>query len=235
MSRCRGRLGWAVGLTLLLVNVALAAEPETGASRSSMGVRRHSLKELRDQYVVKQRLDYSCGAAALATLMRYYFGDATSEHDVLRLLVARLDADERRVREMRGFSLLDLKYAAEALGYQAAGFKLTVADLVKLAAPVIVFVRPLNYAHFAVLRGISGGRVFLADPARGNVRMSIGRFQGEWEGIVFVLGKPGEERIGTHRLSVPRRDDIDPPLRSLNHLWESGAATIDLSRPGRFR
>lgn len=235
MSRCRRSLGWALGLTLLLVSVAPAAEPEAGSSRSSLGVKRHSLKELRDRYVVKQRLDYSCGAAALATLMRYYFGDATSEHDVLRLLVARLDADERRVREMRGFSLLDLKYAAEALGYRAAGFKLTIADLGKLVAPVIVFVRPLNYAHFAVLRGISGGRVFLADPARGNVRMSVARFQGEWEGIVFVLGKPGEERIGTHPLSIPRQDDIEPPLRSLNRLWESGAATMDLSSPGRFR
>jgi predicted double-glycine peptidase len=235
MSPWRRSLGWALGLTLLLVSVAPAAEPEAGASRSSPSVKRHSLKELRDRYVVKQRLDYSCGAAALATLMRYYFGDATSEHDVLRLLVARLDADERRVREMRGFSLLDLKYAAEALGYRAAGFKLTIADLGKLVAPVIVFVRPLDYAHFAVLRGISRGRVFLADPARGNVRMSVARFQGEWEGIVFVLGKPGEERIGTHPLSIPRPDDIEPPLRSLNHLWESGAATIDVPRPGRAR
>jgi uncharacterized protein len=233
MSRCRRSLALALGLTLLLVNVAVAADPETGASRSSMGVRRHSLKDLRDQYVVKQQLDYSCGAAALATLMRYYFNEPTSEHEILRLLVARLNADERRARETRGFSLLDLKYAAEALGYQAAGFKLTIADLAKLAAPVIVFVRPLDYEHFAVLRGVSEGRVFLADPARGNVRMSIGRFLGEWEGIVFVLGKPGEERIGTHPLSIPRRDDVDPPLRSLN-LWESGAS-IDLSRRGQFR
>jgi len=230
MSRCRRSLGWALGLTLLLGSVAPAAEPEAGASRSSLGVKRHSLKELRDRYVVKQRLDYSCGAAALATLMRYYFGDATSEHDVLRLLVARLDADERRVREMRGFSLLDLKYAAEALGYRAAGFKLTIADLPRLAAPVIVFVRPLGYEHFAVLRGISAGRVFLADPARGNVRMSIGRFLGEWDGIVFVLGKPGEEAIHAHPLSVPRTDDINPPRRSVNPLWESGAGSIDLSR-----
>jgi predicted double-glycine peptidase len=235
MSRSRRRLGWAVGLTLLVVSAASAAEPAAESSPSDIGVRRHSLKDLRDQYVVKQRLDYSCGAAALATLMRYYFDEPTSEREVLRLLVARLDADERRVREMRGFSLLDMKYAAEALGYRAAGFKLTVADLVKLAAPVIVFVRPLGYAHFAVLRGIADGRVFLADPARGNVRMSVGRFLGEWEGIVFVLGRPGEEAIGTHPLSVPRPDDVEAPLRSLPRLWESGAASIDLSRLPRGR
>jgi predicted double-glycine peptidase len=38
---------------------------------------------LRDQNVVLQRFDYSCGAGALATLMRYYFGDAVSEEAIL--------------------------------------------------------------------------------------------------------------------------------------------------------
>ncbi len=30
-----------------------------------------SMKDLRDQKLVKQRFDYSCGAAALATVLRY--------------------------------------------------------------------------------------------------------------------------------------------------------------------
>ncbi len=30
-----------------------------------------SMKDLRDQKLVKQRFDYSCGAAALATILRY--------------------------------------------------------------------------------------------------------------------------------------------------------------------
>ena len=233
MGRYDRSLCRALGLTLLLVSVCQPAELEAGPSSTS--VARHSLKDLRDKYVVKQRLDYSCGAAALATLLRYYFDEPTSEAEILRLLVARLSVDEQRLRETRGFSLLDLKFAAEALGYQAAGFKLTVDDLAKLAAPVIVFIQPLDYKHFAVLRGVAGGRVFLADPARGNVRMTIGRFLTEWGGIVFVLGKPGEEAIRTHRLSVPRADDLDPPLRAVNPLWESGAAGIDLSGRSRAR
>jgi uncharacterized protein len=226
-------VGVALGLALVLTAVGEAGEPATAGS--SPGVTRHTLKELRDQYVVKQRLDYSCGAAALATLLRYYFGEPTSEAEILRLIVAQLSPDERRLKETRGFSLLDLKRAAEALGYQAAGFKLGVEDLARLAAPVIVFIEPLDYKHFAVLRGLSGGRVFLADPARGNVRMTVGRFLGEWEGIVFVVGKPGEEAIGTHRLSVPRADDVEPPLRTLTPLWATGAATLDLSGRSRAR
>jgi uncharacterized protein len=231
MRRVARSLGPAFGLIVLLAPAGWAADSSIQAATPR--ITRHSLKDLRDTHVVKQRLDYSCGAAALATLMRYYYDDPTTEAELLRIIVARLSADEQRLRQTRGFSLLDLKYAAEARGYRAAGFKLTVADLTRLAAPVIVFVQPLAYKHFAVLRGVSGGRVFLADPARGNVRMTIDRFLGEWDGIVFVLGKPGEEQIHHHPLSIPRPDDVGAPAGSTTSLWESGAVAVDLA--GRIR
>lgn len=227
---CRG-LRHAVTLILLLVSVGQAAEPET--IRPGTKVTRHTIKDLRDKNVVKQRLDYSCGAAALATLLRYYFNEPTSEARILKIILSKLSDDERRLKETRGLSLLDLKRAAEELGYRAAGFELRADDLTRLAAPVIVFIEPLDYKHFAVLRGVFAGRAYLADPARGNVRMTVSRFLGEWKGIVFVVGKPGEESIGTHPLSVPRVDDVNPPLRPLSPSWESGAAVIDLSRRSR--
>jgi predicted double-glycine peptidase len=84
-------------------------------------------------------LDYSCGAAALATLLRYYFGDDTSEREILDILTARLSKEEQRRKARRGFSLLDLKQVAQLKGYQAAGFKLTIEQLTQLATPVMVF------------------------------------------------------------------------------------------------
>jgi hypothetical protein len=75
--------------------------------------------------------------------------------------------------------------------------------------------------------------VFLADPARGNVRMTIDRFLGEWDGIVLVLGKPGEEQIRRHPLSIPRPDDVGAPADSITSLWESGAVAVELA--GRMR
>jgi uncharacterized protein len=160
--------------------------------RGAPSLDRHTLKELRDRYVVKQDRDYSCGAAALATLLQYYFRDATSEQDLLTLLESELTAEEKRKKERRGFSLLDLKHVAEQKGYDAEGFRLTLSELSQVAAPLIVFVEPMGYKHFAVYRGMKGDRVYLADPARGNLRMSLGRFQREWKGVVFVLGKPDE-------------------------------------------
>jgi predicted double-glycine peptidase len=197
-SLCR-----ALGLTLLLVSVCQPAELEAGPSSTS--VARHSLKDLRDKYVVKQRLDYSCGAAALATLLRYYFDEPTSEAEILRLLVARLSVDEQRLRETRGFSLLDLKYAAEALGYQAAGFKLTVDDLAQLAAPVIVFIQPLDYKHFAVLRGVAGGRSVLLLP----------QLKGFYESALRLKRGPRARPAHDHRRRILDQDqaghEADPP------------------------
>jgi predicted double-glycine peptidase len=48
-----------------------------------------------------------------------------------------------------------------------------------------------DYRHFAVLRGVRGDRIYLADPSVGNVRLSIERFAKEWSGVALVLGKQG--------------------------------------------
>jgi predicted double-glycine peptidase len=231
MMRVWQGLGCALVLHLLAFGVAPAGEGAVSARSdpSSAVITRHSLKELRDRHVVKQQLDYTCGAAALATLLTYYFGEETSEPEVLQILTSGLTKDEQRLKAQRGFSLLDLKHVAQAKGYQAAGFKLTIEQLKQLAAPVIVFVQPLGYKHFAVLRGIDRGRVFLADPARGNLRMSIGRFLGEWDGIIFVLGKPGEEDISTYPLALPRPDVIQPELLGVSRLLDLGAFTTSLA------
>ena len=42
-----------------------------------------SWKELQRRNIVMQTRDYSCGAAALATVLRYYWGDPVGEDDVL--------------------------------------------------------------------------------------------------------------------------------------------------------
>lgn len=178
---------------------------------------RHTLKELRDRYVVKQALDYSCGAAALATLLIYYYGDITSEAEILSMLKENLTPEELAVKAERGFSLLDLKKVAQKRGFRAAGFKLTPEQVTRLIAPVIVFVEPQGYKHFAVLRGVQNGVVHLADPARGNLRMRIDQFAGrgnEWqEGIIFVLGKIGEERTTARTLQPPQPfTDVQPQL-----------------------
>ena len=183
---------------------------------------RHTVKELRDLHVVKQQEDYSCGAAALATLLSYYFGEVTSEKEILDRLLKPLSHREKVVKKQRGFSLLDLKRVAEMKGYRAGGFKVTFSQLTQVKAPVMVFLEPHGYKHFAVYRGFDRGRVYLADPARGNLRMSIGRFLDEWREIIFVLGRDGEEAIQEHPLSVPMSEYAQPELARFNGMIDIG-------------
>jgi uncharacterized protein len=231
-----GRFFWCVLILQPVVNgVSVAEEAAWSVPTSAQQtiVKRHTLKELRDQYVVKQQLDYSCGAAALATLMVYYYGEKTSEKDILELLNTRLATmteEEQAHKTTIGFSLLDLKVVAQQKGYQAAGFKLSVDQLPQLLAPVIVHVRPFGYQHFAVLRGVAGDRVYLADPGRGNLIMSIERFLDEWAGVVFVLGKAGEETITQYPLALSRVTDYPSlRLRRVAHQGdEVASSTVNL-------
>jgi hypothetical protein len=132
-----------------------------------------------------------------------------------------------------GYSLLDLKNAAEQRGYQDAGFSLTLEQLRQLSAPVIVYVRPLGYNHFAVLRGVAGKRVYLADPGRGNLTMSTQRFLNEWAGTVFVLGKDGEEDISNYPLAPDRLRDY--PHQRLPLLGNAGIRAMALSVDSTLR
>ena len=102
-----------------------------------------------------------------------------------------MNEEDVKDREANGLSLLDLKKYSEQRGYQAVGVKLNYASLPKLMGPVLIHLERKDYRHFAVLRGVRGDRVYLADPSRGNIRMSIDRFAKEWSGIALVLGKQG--------------------------------------------
>ena len=161
----------------------------TGFTRSEKTLR--SWTALRNQNLIIQRYDYSCGAAALATLMRYYFGDEVNEEEVLFNILGSMTKEEVLDREEKGLSLLDLKQYAERRGYQAVGVKLKYATLKQLKGPVLIHLEQIDYKHFAVLKGVVGDRVYLADPSRGNVRMAVFRFSKEWAGIALILGKKG--------------------------------------------
>ena len=184
--------GVAFVLVLLVAGSQSRAANIDLGSGTRIDIPLKSMKTLRDQGLVKQRLDYSCGAAALATILRYGFGDEVTERDILVELFDLLSKDEEGLRRKEGFSLLDLQHVAQARGYKAEGFRLEPQFLAKLGGPVIVFIEPHGYKHFAVLRGVRGDRVFLADPSRGNIRMPAYRFLDYWlgedgKGIIFVI------------------------------------------------
>jgi hypothetical protein len=154
---------------------------------------------LRDAGVVRQGFDYSCGAAAFATLLSAT-GEPVSEREILLDVFALLSDDEKARTREKGLSLLDLRRVAQQRGVAAEGYRIPGDLISRFTRPVIVLIEPHDWAHFAVLRGMRGDRVYLADPARGNVRMSAARFFDMWldeqgKGIVFVVDPSRASRI----------------------------------------
>ncbi len=141
-----------------------------------------SLLEMRQERVVVQQWDLSCGAAALATVLAFQFGERVTERELALQLVKRKEylANPSVVAARQGFSLLDLKRVAEGHGYKGVGLgNLTLPDLID-RAPLIVPVSVHGYNHFVVFRGRVGDQVVLADPAWGNRTMPVEAFEQAW-------------------------------------------------------
>lgn len=161
-----------------------------------------SLLEIRRENVVMQEWDLSCGAATLATILKYQYGDPASEKDIAKALIIRTEYIENPelVKIRQGFSLLDLKRYVDNHGYRGIGYgKLTFADLVK-KAPLMVPVNFLGYNHFVIFRGVMEDRVLLADPGWGNRTMLRDDFENAWLDYGEAIGKVGfvvERRDGT--------------------------------------
>ena len=225
---------------MVLATTWLSAQIGIGSAGLRAGSPAKSMKDLRDENVVKQRFDFSCGAAALATMMRYGFGESVTEAQVLDGLFDLPSEDEKAERRRTGFSLLDLQRVARARGYMAEGFRLTPEQLSQLDGPVIVFIEPRGYKHFAVLRGIRGGRAHLADPSRGNIRLPVYTFLETWlqddgRGIIFVV----EPATGLRRLDMPLAlanvtDGIHrPELMAAREMMSVGNVLVRLRHPAR--
>ncbi len=188
---------------------------------------RQSAKSLRDfqrDNVVIQRMDYSCGSAALATLLRFYFQDDVGEKEILDTIFARLRRSENPQAELKdrienGFSMLDLLNASKDLGYLGAVVRIPIAKLADSQAPVIVRIEKYDYKHFVVFRGIHDDTVYLADPIRGNVRVSIQEFLEQWSGESLFLGKTGfglpKDYPMALRTHGPARPELDVARQAL--------------------
>ena len=167
-----------------------------------------SWRELQRRNVVMQKYDYSCGAAALATILQYFWNDSVTEQQILTVLFKILTPDEIKDRTQNGMAITDLRRVSVEMGYLSSIGTLSFDKLAKSKVPLIVPIRIKEYDHFVVYRGVAGGRVYLADPIRGNVRPTLQEFCGQWnKNAILVVVKKDEMPPKFSRLSI-RKDEI---------------------------
>ena len=142
--------------------------------------------------IVRQAYDYSCGSAALTTVLQHYLGRNFQERQVMEGLLHYGEND--RIVERRGFSMLDMKRLVTALGFPAGGFKAELKDLIELDHPAIVPIHYSGFKHFVVVKTVKDGRVYIADPSKGNITFTLERFKEKWDQNVLFVIFPGNTK-----------------------------------------
>ena len=176
----------SIALLLALAGPAHAGGVLVPGVLGSLEVQVDSLRDVRFHTVVPQKYDFSCGSAALATLLNYHYGRPTTETTTFDGMFKVGDQDLIRAQ---GFSLLDMKhYLEEHEGLSSDGFRIGLTDLERLGVPAIAMVETRGYRHFVVVKGIAGGQVLVGDPSLGLRAYAGPAFTDIWvNGILFII------------------------------------------------
>lgn len=153
--------------------------------------------DLRFKQIVRQAYDLSCGAAALATLLKHGWDVEVTEKEVIDEILETASEEPKAKIANAGFSMLELKRLGEKRGFTVAGFRLDDVEKLKaLKVPAITLTNSRGYAHFVVIKGVRDGRVYIGDPAFGNRVRTLESFDTEWNNIILVF-VPGDGNVSS--------------------------------------
>jgi predicted double-glycine peptidase len=207
-----------------------------GEGGGSYNVAVMSWRDIPFRTVVRQQYDYSCGSAAVATLLRFHYGLPVGEGEVFQSMFDR--GDQARIREV-GFSMLDMRTYLETRGYTADGLRLSLDRLAGLNVPAIALISHENYRHFVVVKGVSADHVLVGDPTFGLQTYTRAEFEEVWNGVVLAIRRmpEGAEAPGYNRAeewrpwATARLDSAQGPvspgdlLLNMRELYQIAPAT----------
>lgn len=210
------------------VQAAPVAIPGVGGSGITVNIT--SKKESQFRSTMRQRYDYSCGSAALATLLSSGYEDAVSEGAVFQKMYEK--GNKEKIRR-DGFSLLDMKGYLESEGYQADGFRTSLDKLAELGVPAITVLDLKGYKHFVVVKGLTGKEVLVSDPAVGTTVIPRPQFESMWNGILFLIRNRKNVAMNYFNLKADWQVRTKAPIGTAMGITELGAVTNFLARPAR--
>ncbi|PAF42014.1 C39 family peptidase [Helicobacter sp. 11S03491-1] len=138
--------------------------------------------EFKNDNLVRQQYDYSCGSASIATILKYYYNDGNiTERDVIDGILKSKGYDRTQNEVLKEgdnvISFLDLSEYAKSKGFKALGFGVDFESLSKLKIPVIIFVSVRDIDHFSVYKGMDEEYAYLSDPSFGNIKIRLAIFK----------------------------------------------------------
>ena len=172
------RLPGFLAVLMAVVSTSAVAQkaflPSMGGGDVTMPIT--SIRQARLAGTLLQQYDFSCGSAAIATLLTHQYGYPMTEAAVFEYMFR--NGNQKKIRT-EGFSLLDMKRFLQAHGFEADGFEQPLDKLAEARVPAIVLINENGYQHFVVIKGLSGDRVLIGDPASGTRALSRASFKAE--------------------------------------------------------
>lgn len=207
---------------------AEAGSVSLSSSGGTFGVRVTSIKEARFNNVIQQQYDFSCGSAAVATVLTYHYEHPTSEATVFTRMYEQGDQETIRTD---GFSLLDMKTFLESEGYASDGYRVGLEKLTEAGIPGIVLIDTKGYRHFVVVKGVTDDEVLVADPAMGNKVYDRAEFEAMWNDIVFVI--LDDQEVAARHFNVADEWNVRQKAPMGTALMRDGLTYFTLMLPGQ--
>jgi predicted double-glycine peptidase len=143
-----------------------------------------SMKQARYRTTVHQQYDFSCGSAAVATLLTHNYGWKVDESTVFQAMYTK--GNQEKIRQ-EGFSMLDMKNYLDGQGFEAKGVEATLDQLADAKVPAIALINENGYSHFVVIKGLREGNVLIGDPAQGTRVISRSSFEQYWTNNILLI------------------------------------------------
>lgn len=144
--------------------------------------------------VFRQQYDFSCGSAAVASLLTYHYDIESQENTIFEFM---FEHGNKEQIEKQGFSMLDMKNYMNSVGLDANGYNIPLEKFHDLRIPAITIVNFDGYMHFVVIKGMNQENVILGDPSRGTLLIPIKDFKQVYKGTVLLVKNRVEQGRGT--------------------------------------
>lgn len=187
-------LGSLIAPTFAHAEVRLGRE----AAGSDFSVNVMTWWDIPFRSVVRQRYDFSCGSAAVATLLTYHYDRPTDERAPFQAMWKL--GDQEAIKKV-GFSMLDMRNYLQSIGYRAEGFKLRPEQLIEVKRPVIVLLDLDGFKHFVVVKGQTKDEVLVGDSVLGITKYSNEDFAKHWNGVALAIVDGPIERRPAYNLA----------------------------------
>jgi predicted double-glycine peptidase len=217
---------------MLAAGVVRAGTIWLPGSEVTVNVPASSMAERKFREVVKQQYDFSCGSAALATLLTYHYDYAIDEMTAFRDMYEH--GDQAKISQA-GFSLLDMKNYLAKIGYDSDGFQSDLITLENAGIPAIALINYRGYRHFVVVKGVRRDSVLLGDPALGTRLVARAEFEAMWDnGVLFIIKNKPEVGRKFFNTEQQWQHLASAPLGTAVGNDDLASLTVNLPRLGEF-